>query len=236
MNCPRCNTELPDSAIFCVNCGSTIRPASFSYLPMGVPAWPTEPLKSTQYRNEITSESGEFVVQSDASSVVPSNAASPQKKRLGIPVIIGLFILSILIGGGLTFGILYANGQRLSFGPQPTLPPVQLPKQSTSSTPGLLTPTAQGNQLPTPTAFQTVTSADLGISIKYPSDWVTDPPQKNADSAFMGFHPQQQQTGIFMAIERFTTSGSAKISTSSAINKNNLAQFQSLQNVSNFQI
>ena len=79
MNCPRCNTELPDSAIFCVNCGSTIRPASFSYLPTGVPAWPTEPLKSTQYRNEITSESGEFVVQSDASSVVPSSTASSQK-------------------------------------------------------------------------------------------------------------------------------------------------------------
>ncbi len=235
MNCPRCNTELPDSAIFCVNCGSTIRPASFSYLPAGVPAWPTELPKNAPYRTGPDSQSAP-IVQSEASSVVPPNAVSPKKSRLGIPAIIGLLLLSILIGGGLTFGILYANGQRLSFGSQSSLPPVQLPKQSASSTPGLLTPTTQGNQLPTPTAFQTVTSADLGISIKYPSDWVTDPPQKNADSAFMGFHPQQQQTGIFMAIERYTTSGSAKISTSSAINKNNLAQFQSLQNVSNFQI
>ena len=236
MNCPRCNTELPDSAIFCVNCGSTIRPASFSYLPTGVPAWPTEPLKSTQYRNEITSEPGEFVVQSDASSVVPSNAASPKKKRLGIPALIGLFILSILIGGGLTFGILYANGQRLSFGPGPTLKPLQLPTRSASSTPGSLTPTPQGNQLPTPTAFQTINSTDLGISMKYPSDWVMDPAQKNVDSAFLGVHPQQQQTGIYLVIERYTTSGSAKISNTSAINQSNLAQFQNQQNISNFQI
>jgi hypothetical protein len=234
MNCPRCNTELPDSAIFCVNCGSTIRPASFSYLPAGVSAWPTEPPPNAPYRTGTVSQSAP-IVQSEASSVVSHNAVSPKKSRLGIPAIIGLLLLSILIGGGLTFGILYANGQRLSFGPQPSLPPVHLPTPSASSTPGL-TPTTQGNQLPTPTAFQTVTSADLGISIKYPSDWVTDPPLKNADSAFMGFHPQQQQTGIFIAIERYTTSGSAKISTSSAINKSNLAQFQSLQNVSNFQI
>src|SRR5207248_4423338 len=116
-----------------------LHPASFSYLPTGVPAWPTEPLKNTQYRNEITSESGQFGIQSDASSVEPSNAAAPKKNRLGIPAIIGLFILSILIGGGLTFGILYANGQRLSFGPQPAQQPLLLPTRSASSTPGSLT-------------------------------------------------------------------------------------------------
>ena len=135
MNCPRCNTELPDSAVFCVQCGSTIRPATFSYLPTGVPAWPTEQLKGTQYKNEAQSESVQLVVQSEASSSESSNATTPKKKRLGIPVMIGLFILSILIGGGLTFGILYINGQRLAIGPQPTLKPLQLPTQSASSTP-----------------------------------------------------------------------------------------------------
>jgi len=144
--------------------------------------------------------------------------------------------LSILIGGGLTFGILYANGQRLAFGTEPTLKPVQLPTQSASSTPGSLTPTPQGNQLPTPTAFQTINSTDLGISMKYPSDWVMDPAQKNVDSSYLGVHPQQQQTGMYLVIERYTTSGSAKISNASSINQANLAQFQSQQNISNFQI
>ena len=135
MNCPRCNTELPDSAVFCVQCGSTIRPATFSYLPTGVPAWPTEQLKGTQYKNVAASEPAQFVVQSEASSIESSNAALPKKKRIGIPAIIGLFILSILIGGGLTFGILYLGGQRLSIGPQPTLKTLQLQTPGASSTP-----------------------------------------------------------------------------------------------------
>jgi hypothetical protein len=236
MNCPQCNTELPDSAIFCVQCGSTIRQASFSYLPTGAPEWPKEPLKSTQYKNGAPSESAQYVVLDEESSNVSPSAPLSKKKRLGIPAIIGLCFLSILIGGGLTFGILYLNGQRLPIGPQQTLKPLHLPTPSASSTPATLTPTPQGNQLPTPTAFQTVTSTDLGISMKYPSDWVVDPAQKNANSAFLGIHPQQQQTGIFIAFERYTTSASAKISTTNVLNQINLAQFQNLQNITNFQI
>ena len=236
MNCPRCNTELPDSAIYCVNCGSTIRPATFSYLPTGVPAWPTGSFQTTQYRSGAPSEPAQYVVQGETKSVASSNAALPKKNRLGVPAIIGLCILSVLIGGGLTFGILYLNGQRLSIGPQPAQTPLQLPTPGASSTPQSLTPTPQSNQLPTPTAFQTVTSSDLGISMKYPSDWVVDPAQKNANSAFLGIHPQQQQTGIFIVIERYTTSASAKISTTNALNQINLAQFQNLQNITNFQI
>ena len=234
MKCPQCNTELPDSAIFCVQCGSTIRQASFSYLPAGTPTWPNEQLKSPQYRN-VPSESSPYIAANEESSKLSSSSASSNKTRLGIPVIIGLCILSILIGGGLTFGILYLNGQRLAIGPQPTLKPLQLPTQSAASTPASLTPTPQGNQLPTPTAFQTINSTDLGISMKYPSDWVTDPAQKSADSAFVGIHPQQQ-TGMYLVIERYTTSSSAKISNTSVINQSNLAQFQSQQNISNFQI
>ena len=233
MNCPRCNTELPDSAIFCVNCGSTIRPASFSYLPTGVPVWPTEPLKSTQYRNEITSESDQFVVQSDASSVVLSNVASPRKNRLGIPAIIGLFILSILIGGGLTFGILYANGQRLSFGPQPTLKPLQLPTRSASSTPGSLTPTPQGSQLPTPTAFKSASSKDLGISLQFPSDWVQDPAQTTASgNTSVSFHPQQSLP-VTMYIAKLSSSVSAQVTDTNEVNQANIQGFGSTNNLLN---
>src|SRR5574340_1378173 len=124
MNCPQCNTDLPESAIFCTRCGSTIRQASFSYLPAGAPAWPTEPLKDAQYRS-ASSEHIQLTDQSESPSAKPSSVAS--KKKLGIPAIIGLCFLSILIGGGLTLGILYLNGERLLIGSQSDLKPLQLP-------------------------------------------------------------------------------------------------------------
>jgi hypothetical protein len=234
MNCPRCNTELPDSAVFCVQCGSTIRPATFSYLPTGVPAWPTEQLKGTQYKNEAQSESVQLVVQSEASSSESSNATTPKKKRLGIPVMIGLFILSILIGGGLTFGILYINGQRLAIGPQPTLKPLQLPTQSASSTPASVTPTTQGNQLPTPTAFQSVTSKDLGISLQFPSNWIQDPAQKTASgNTSVGFHPQQNLP-VSMFIARLSSSVSAQVTNTNEVNQANIQGFGTNNNLLNF--
>ncbi len=234
MNCPRCNTELPDSAIFCVKCGSTIRPASFSYLPAGVPEWPTKVPKNLPYGAGSDLRPAQFGQQEESPAVANSEVAS-KKSRLGIPAVIGLFILSILIGGGLTFGILYANGQQLSFEPQPTQAPVQLPTQGPSSTPGSLTPATQGNQLPTPTAFQTITSSDLGISMKYPADWVTDPAQKTQNSTYFDIHPQQN-IGVFISFERFTSSASAKLSTTGAVNQANLAQIQSAQGIVNFHI
>src|SRR5207248_2664145 len=147
--------------------GTSIRQSQFSYLPAGVPAWPTTVPQNLSYSAGTNLQSVQSV-QEEESPAVAKNAVAPKKSRLGIPAIIGLFIVSILIGGGLTLGILYANGQRLSFGPQPTQPPIHLPTPSTSSTPGSLTPTAQGNQLPTPTAFQPASSSELGISLQYP--------------------------------------------------------------------
>ncbi len=234
MNCPRCNTELPDSAVFCVQCGSTIRPATFSYLPTGVPAWPTEQLKGTQFKNGAPSESAQFVVLSEANLVEASNAAQLKKNRPGIPTIIGLFILSILIGGGLTFGILYLNGQRLSIGPQPTLKPLQLPTPVASSTPASLTPTAQGNQLPTPTAFQSATSKDLGISLQFPSDWVQDPAQTTSSgNTSVNFHPQQSLP-VSMFIAKLSSSVSAQVTDTNEVNQANIQGFGTNNNLLNY--
>ena len=232
MNCPRCNAELPDTATTCFVCGASTRPAHFSYLPSGVPSWPTTMQANPPYGAGPDLQSAQYV-QKEKSPTATKSATAPKKPRLGIPAIIALFIVSILVGGGLTFGILYANGQQLSFGPQPTQPPVQLPTASASPTPGS-TPAAQGTQLPTPTAFQTVTNGDVGISMKYPSDWITDPAQKTSDSTSIGIHPQQQ-IGIFISIERFTSSTSTRFSSANAVNQNNLTQFQNLQGVVNFQ-
>ena len=233
MNCPQCNTELPNSAIFCVQCGSTIRPATFSYLPTGAPAWPKEPLKSSLYSNGALSESDQHVIQGEARSIV-SSSASTSKKRLGIPAVIGLFILSILIGGGLTFGILYLNGQRLSIGPQPTLKPLQLPTPSASSTPASLTPTPQDNQLPTPTAFQSATSKELGISLRFPSDWVQDPAQTTTSgNTSVSFHPQQNLP-VSMYIAKLSSSVSAQVTDANEVNQANIQGFGSNNNLLNF--
>jgi hypothetical protein len=234
MNCPQCNTELPDSAIFCVQCGSTIRQASFSYLPTGAPAWPKEPLKNVQYKNGAPSESAQYIVLDEASSSVPPGVPSPKKKRLGIPAIIGLCILSILIGGGLTFGILYINGQPLSIGPQPTPKTLQLPTQSASSTPVSLTPTSQGNQLPTPTAFQSANSKELGISLQFPSDWVQDPAQTTTSgNTSVSFHPQQSLP-VTMFIARLSSSVSAQVTDTNEVNQANIQGFGSNNNLLNF--
>ena len=234
MNCPQCNTELPDSAIFCVQCGSTIRQASFSYLPTGAPAWPKEPLKSTQYMNGAPAESAQYVVLGEENSNVSPGAPSSQKKRLGIPAIIGLCILSILIGGGLTFGILYVNGQRLSIGSQPPLKTLQLPTPSASSTPASLTPTPQGTQLPTPTAFQAANSKDLGISLKFPSDWVQDPAQTTTSgNKIVSFHPQQNLP-VTMYIARLSPSVSAQVTDTNEVNQANIQGFGTNNNLLNF--
>jgi zinc-ribbon domain len=234
MNCPRCNTELPDSAVFCVNCGSTMRPASFSYLPAGVPAWPKEPLQSSQYRIGAPSEPDQHIVQGEERSIASSSASTSKKTRLGIPAVIGLFILSILVGAGLTFGILYLNGQRLSIGPQPTLKPLQLPTQSASSTPTSQTPTPQGNQLPTPTAFQSATSKELGISLRFPSDWVQDPAQTTTSgNTSVSFHPQQNLP-VSMYIAKLSSSVSAQVTNANEVNQANIQGFGSNNNLLNF--
>ena len=229
MNCPRCYTELPDSVTTCTQCGAPIRPATFSYLPAGAPSWPTSVPQNFSYGQKAIVQNAQDI-RTVEGSIVPKSAVAQKKSSLSIPAIIGLFLVSILIGGGVTFGILYANGQRLSLGPQPAQPAVQLPTPNASST-----PTPQASQLPTPTSFQTITNADVGISMKYPSDWVTDPAQKTSSSVYVGIHPQQR-IGILMDIERFSPGASATVASTSDINQANLAQFQNAQGFSNFRI
>ncbi len=235
MNCPRCNTELPDSATSCVVCGAPTRMAQFSYLPAGVPPWPPAVPQNLTYgdgANVLSAQS----TQTEGSPAVAKVAVAPKKSRLGIPALIGLLILSILIGGGATLGILYANGQPLSFESQPAQPTVQLPTpNASSSTPGSLTPTAQGDQLPTPTAFQTITSTDLGISVKYPSDWQeTGPAQTQNNDIEVSLRPQQQ-LGMEVRIRRISTSNSANIASTTAANQADLSAFSQFQGVTNLQ-
>jgi hypothetical protein len=235
MNCPRCNAEVPASATVCVVCGTVIRPAWFSYLPAGAPSWPTSVPQNLPYSAGASLQSAEFIEKEGGSSA-PKSAVAPKKSRLNILAIIGLLLLSILIGGGVTLGILYANGRQLSFAPQPTLPPVKLPTASASSTPGSLTPTAQGTQLPTPTAFQTGKSSELGITLQYPTDWVEDPVQQTSSgNSFVTFHPQQQLP-VGLIIGRLSASNSSTVANTGQINQGNIQGFGSANNLGTPQI
>jgi zinc-ribbon domain len=231
MNCPRCNTELPDSATFCVRCGTPVQSARFSYLPAGAPSWPTSTPQNLSFVQETN------VVESlptDGSPSVPQKRAGAAKKSsLSIPVIIGLFLLSILIGAGVTFGILSANGQ-LAFGSQPTTPPVHLPTPGASATPGASS-TAQGDQLPTPTSFQTISSSDLGISLKYPSDWQKVGPSPTQNNDIEVRLSPSQQLGMVIFITRYSQSDSANFTSTTSANQSNLAAFSQVQGVTNLQ-
>lgn len=258
MFCPRCNTELPDDAYACSQCGTVVsaalpaasssaqaasafprvssapatfyQPPSFSYLPAGAPQWPAvvPPNIGQMAYAQGLDEAGKA-----AEDGTQAAQKSARKGTLGAPAILLLFIASILVGGGLTYGLL-ALGRGNSQAPAP---PITLHVGATATAgSGQPSPTATTtNQLPTPTSFLTVSNADVGMSVKYPSDWVLDPTQKSSQSVFIGLHPSQQN-GLFIGLQRISTSTSASISNTGMVNDSNLSQLQSAPGVSNFQI
>src|SRR5579864_1140336 len=217
MFCPRCHTELPDAAYACSQCGMVVspsvqvgqssttatpetpaslyQPTSFSYLPAGTPQWPAvvpQHIWQMPY-DQAQSQPGQL------SSEVAAEKLTARKNSLSAPTVLLLFFVSILVGGGLTYGLL-ALGRGNT---QPT-PPLTLHVSSTpaaSATPGSITPTpTTTNQLPTPTSFLTLSTNvanDVGISVKYPSSWAIDPPQKSSQSTYLDLHPSPQN-GLIM--------------------------------------
>jgi hypothetical protein len=157
----------------------------------------------------------------------------PKRSARGVILMVAIFLLTPVVAVGATLGTLWYNGQL----PISTTTHATVSK-STQPTPGtsgsLVTPTAQGNQLPTPTSFQTANSSQVGVSLKYPSGWVADAAQVTTNSSAVGFHPQQQD-GIYISVERITAKSSATIGSTSQLNQSNLAQFQNAQGIVNFQ-
>lgn len=239
MNCPQCKAVLPDSATFCTRCGTSIRPGSFSfsYLPAGAPPWPTTvpPPSFFAVGTPAATPSAQVPAQSVG---IPDTvkASKPRRSTTSALVLVALLVLSPLLGIGAAFGILLANGQ-FSSGSSATK--VSLRPQAPSSTaqPGGATPTGTtaGDQLPTPASFQTINIPDLGISVKYPSDWQKlGPTQTSADVTEVALRPQQQ-IGIDVRIKRISTGASASIASAAAANQANLAAFGRFQGVNNLQ-
>ena len=232
MNCSRCNTTLPDSATFCPTCGSSTRTElpTFSYLPPGTPPWPISIPQELSYKGKVA-----------PSGTEPTGTkieVKPRRSLRSILVIAAVLLLTPLIGAGITIGNLYASGQLLSN--SSTLPAVHLPQsqntpsaQGTPSTQG--TPSAQ-SRLPTPTAFQqSVGAPKVGISLKYPTNWVEDAPQLSSTTSFLRLHPQQQ-LGIQFIIGRFTIDSTQGINNADDVNQANLQGFSNQSGVHNFQV
>lgn len=235
MNCPQCNNDVPEGSVFCPRCGASTRPAAFSYLPNGVPAWPTN-----------TDERPAFAAMTDKIAVPPTTAFSGEKvaprrpKSAGAVLsIVAAVILIPLFGAAATFGILWANGSLAAKAPQAAA-------RVTIPTPNALTPTpatgatpsTQTGQLPNPTSFAAISSASssaLGIQLKIPSDWAETPPSTPSSSGLISadFHPQQQ-LGIDVSINRVPIQSFGSTSTTSDINQAFMQGFSSVQGVSNF--
>src|SRR5260221_14598264 len=121
--------------------------------------------------------------------------------------------------------------------PAPTahdVPPVTQQTPNPTPAPGL-TPTAQSNQLPTPSSFQTANSTALGISLKYPSDWIADAPQTNtAGNVSVAFHPQQQLP-VNLSVGRLSAANSSNVPNTTVVNQANFQGFGTNPSIKNMQ-
>ena len=248
MLCPRCNTELPDSASVCPQCGSPVfaaapmqpQASSFSYLPAGTPRWPTTDSAQTPY-----ALTGQTQRTYSGTPLATSDMAEPERPRrksgsLGLPLVLLLLFASILVGGGLTYGALALQNRNNS--PQQTrvisLTPPASATAAPSSTPGVQSPTpgVTGNQLPTPISFQRGVSTDLGFSMQFPSGWVQDKTQQVSNgNKDIVFHPSTQLP-VTLFIAQISAANSAQVTSTTDINTANIDGFGTANSLSTPQV
>lgn len=249
MLCPRCNTELPDSASVCSQCGSPVyatasvqpQASNFSYLPTGTPQWPTTASAHAPY-----TLAGQTQKPPASASFVASDLMEPERPKrkagsLGVPFALLLLFASILVGGGLTYGVLAL--QNLGKSPQHprviTLTPPASATAAPSSTPGAAvspTPSATGDQLPTPVSFQHGVSTDLGFTMQYPSGWVQDKTQQVSNgNKDIVFHPSTQLP-VTLFIAQISAANSAQVSSTTDINTANIDGFGTANSLPNPQV
>jgi hypothetical protein len=207
---------------------------AFSYLPAGAPAWPTTMAEMPLYRAGTFAQNDK---PGETSARAQALEAKAKRSASSIAVMVLIFLLTPMLAVGATLGTLWINGQFPVSTSHATLavPTASQQTPATTGSPTTSTPTAGpvGNQLPTPTSFLTAHSAEVGVSLKYPSDWIADAAQVSSTSSAVGFHPTQKN-GIYISVERITAQSSAKIGSTTILNQSNLAQFQSASGIVNF--
>jgi hypothetical protein len=233
MNCPQCNTSLPDSATFCYKCGASTRQTTFSYLPAGTPAWPHTVPQNLFYKPDLA----KTIVQEGQSIV--GGARSPARSRRstrGILLFVAFCVLTCLVGVLATLGWEFANGA-FATGAASTsvhIPARAVPSAGSTNAPSP-TAAAQTNQLPTPTSFQKANSREVGITLNYPSNWIADAPQSTTSgNVSVSFHPQQQLP-VGLSVGRFSATNSSQVPGTDVINQATLQSFGSNATLTNMQ-
>ena len=250
MFCPRCNMELSNSASICSQCGlpvsatSSLQPwtSTFSYLPTGVPQWPTTASPQTPYYAV-----GNTQGTSTSVPVASRDELEPDRPRrkpgsLSLPTVLLLLFVSILVGGGLSYGAI-ALQNRANASQQPTRvislnPVAKTTPGAQSSTPGTLSPTpgTTGDQLPTPLSFQNGVSPDLGFSIQFPTGWIQDKPLQGSNgNKDIAFHPSTRLL-ITLFIAQISAANSAQVTSTTDINTSNVDGFGTNSNLPSPQV
>jgi hypothetical protein len=217
---------------------------------VGTPPWPTSTAQLPAYVATLpqrdTNGTGTATAIATQTATLPSQdekaaqkSVRPRRSGMRVFALTGIFLLTIIVGTGATLLSLYANGQFAAQAPA-KIAHLPTPAATGATTPGTgATPAATGitNNLPTPTAFQNISSkgsSSLQVTLKFPSNWVEDAPQSSTDATSIGFHPLQQLP-IFIDVSRISASISASITSPNDINQLNFNSLQSTQGVSNFQ-
>jgi zinc-ribbon domain len=242
MFCPRCNTELSDSATICSQCGSPVsatsllqsRTSTFSYLPVGTPQWPTTASAPLPYK--VATQTA-YDPDDSLDEWEPDGPARKRKPgSLSLPAVLLLLFVSILVGGGLSYGAVAL--QNRANGSQPTHV-ISLTHAATatpgtqSPTPGTQSPTpgVTGDQLPTPLSFQHGVSPDLGFSIQFPAGWIQDKTLQGSNgNKDISFHPSTQLL-VTLFIAQISAANSAQITSTIDINTGNIQGFGTNSNL-----
>jgi hypothetical protein len=230
MNCPHCQTTLADAATFCPACGATIRPytpTTFSYLPAGTPSWPTTVPQRPSYRTDLVSPT--VTVKETA-----TRDEKPRRLAREWLIIACVLILVPILGVLVTLGVFYLNGQLTR---SPASAANTAGGGSTAQAPTAMVTSAPANQLPTPQTFQSLTSisSSLGLTLKYPSNWVADKPQISTDYNSVQLYPQQK-LGILFIIIRYSAQASSNVTSADDINQQNMQALSSQANIHNLQL
>ena len=88
MFCPNCGTQLPDDAVFCINCGASVANTNISLQNHPIPPEPEE--SASVFIEEPTAFSA------PAAAVI---ASKPSRKKMWIILIYNAVVL-LLAGGG----------------------------------------------------------------------------------------------------------------------------------------
>lgn len=218
MRCTRCETEFADSATICPQCGTPTHQGiatTFSYLPPGTPPWPTT--------------APQRLPQQPPQPVQTAHATRTVKHGVrNLLVALAIIILTPVIGAGITLASLYSQGQ-FSTSASATHAHVTPPQAQSQSTPAS-TPTVQGNtqqsQLPTPPSFKKTSSADLNVSLQYPSNWQLGTTQKDSDGNNSITIQSTQYVPMEFQVIRLSTTTSSQFSSADTVNQYFLTSIQ----------